>query len=181
MAQPEVENDDEILLSAVRYGSDRAFNTLIDRHQQPVRTFLRGLLGNESDADDIAQETFLAAWTQAKSFRGQGTVRSWLFSIAWRKAKGSQRRWFRTARRATAYHESFLRVEASESPAEARILVRQALMSLPMAQRATVMLCLGSGHTHAEASEMLGIPLGTIKSYVLRGREKLREILGDKS
>src|SRR5215475_5531675 len=180
MAGPEVENDDEILLSAVRNGSDRAFNTLIDRHQQSVRTFVRGLLANDSDADDVAQETFLAAWTQAKSFRGQGTVRSWLFSIAWRKAKGSQRRWFRAVRRDTAYHES-LRAEASESSAEARILVRQALMSLPMAQRAAVMLCLGSGHTHAEASEMLGIPLGTIKSYVLRGREKLREILGDQS
>lgn len=181
MAGPEVENDDEILLSAVRNGSERAFTTLIDRHQQSVRTFLRGLLANDSDADDIAQETFLAAWTQARSFRGQGTVRSWLFSMAWRKAKGSQRRWFRAARRDMAYHESFLRAEASESSAEARILVRQALMSLPIAQRATILLCLGSGHTHAEASEMLGIPLGTIKSYVLRGREKLREILGNQS
>src|SRR5262249_37218334 len=66
---------------------------------------------NDSDADDIAQETFLAAWTQAKSFRGQGSVRSWLFSIAWRKAKGSQRQWFRSARRDTAYHESLLRDE----------------------------------------------------------------------
>jgi len=179
MAGPEVEKDDEILLAAVRNGSDRAFNLLIDRHQQAVRTFLRGLMANKSDADDIAQETFLAAWTQAKSFRGQGSVRSWLFSIAWRKAKGSQRRWFRSMRRDTAYHESFLRDTASESPTDAAILVRQALMSLPMDQRATVMLCLGSGHTHAEASEMLGIPLGTIKSHVLRGREKLREILGD--
>jgi RNA polymerase sigma-70 factor (ECF subfamily) len=179
MAGQEVENDDEILLSAVRSGSDRAFNTLIDRYQQSVRTFLRGLLTNASDADDIAQETFLAAWTHAKSFRGQATVRSWLFSIAWRKAKGSQRRWFRAVRRDTAYHESFLRDEASGSSTEAQILVRQALMTLPMDQRATVMLCLGTGHTHAEASEMLGIPLGTIKSYVLRGREKLREILGD--
>jgi hypothetical protein len=83
--------DDESLLAAVRDGSDSAFNTLIDRHQQAVRTFLRGLTANHSDADDIAQETFLAGWTEAKSFRGQGSVRSWLFSIAWRKAKGSQR------------------------------------------------------------------------------------------
>lgn len=179
MAGPEVEKDDEILLGAVRNGSDRAFNMLIDRHQQAVRGFLRGLMANNSDADDIAQETFLAVWTQAKSFRGQGSVRSWLFSIAWRKAKGSQRRWFRSMRRDTAYHESFLRDTASESRTDAAILVRQALMSLGMDQRATVMLCLGSGHTHAEASEMLGIPLGTIKSHVLRGREKLREILGD--
>jgi RNA polymerase sigma-70 factor (ECF subfamily) len=176
-----MEEDDEILLAAVRDGSERAFNTLIDRHQQAVRTFLRGITANPSDADDIAQETFLAAWTQAKHFRGQGTVRSWLFSIAWRKAKDSQRRWFRSARRDTAYHGSLGGDEATEPPTEDRIAVRQALLSLPLDQRAAVMLCLGSGYTHAEVAETLAIPLGTIKSYVLRGREKLRGILGDKS
>lgn len=173
-------DDDEILLAAVRDGSDRAFNTLIDRHQQAVRTFLRGLVANHSDADDMAQETFLAAWTQAKSFRRQGSVRSWLFSIAWRKAKDSQRRWFRSTRRDTAYHEFSSGDEAAETGTEDRILLRQALLSLPMDQRAAVALCLGSGYTHAEAADMLGIPLGTIKSYVLRGREKLRDILGEK-
>ncbi len=170
--------DDDSLLAAVRDGSERAFNTLIDRHQQAVRTFLRGITANRSDADDIAQETFLAAWTQAKSFRGQGSVRSWLFSIAWRKAKGSQRRWFRAARRDTAYH---LDPTTPKTIMEDRIAVRQALLSLPLDQRAAVILCLGDGYTHAEAAAVLATPLGTVKSYVLRGREKLRGILGDKS
>jgi RNA polymerase sigma-70 factor (ECF subfamily) len=113
-------------------------------------------------------------------------VRSWLFSIAWRKAKGSQRRWFRAARRDTVYHGSLGGNEVPETPTpgaiiEDRIAVRQALLSLPLDQRAAVMLCLGSEYTHTEAAEMLAIPLGTIKSYVSRGREKLRDILGDKS
>jgi RNA polymerase sigma-70 factor (ECF subfamily) len=72
-------------------------------------------------------------------------------------------------------------VEAQETPAEDRIAMRQALLSLPLEQRAAVTLVLGSEYTHAEAAEMLAIPLGTIKSYVLRGREKLRHILGDKA
>jgi RNA polymerase sigma factor (sigma-70 family) len=173
--------DDESLLAAVRDGSEHAFNTLIDRHQQAVRTFLRGLTANRSDADDIAQETFLAAWTQAKSFRGQGSVRSWLFSIAWRKAKGSQRGWFRSARRDTVYHEFSSGDAAQGTAAEDLLALRQALLSLPLDQRAAVMLCLESGYTNAEAAEMLGIPLGTIKSYVQRGREKLRGILGEES
>ena len=173
--------DDESLLAAVRGGSDLAFNMLIDRHQQAVRTFLRGLTANHSDADDIAQETFLAAWTQARSFRGLGSVRSWLFSIAWRKAKGNQRRWFRGARRDTDWHESSVGAEAAETSTEDRIVLRQALLSLPLDQRAAIVLCLGSGYTHAEAAEMLAMPLGTVKSYVLRGREKLRGMLGDKS
>ena len=91
-------------------------------------------------------------------------MRSWLFSIAWRKAKGSQRRWFRAVRRDTAYHEFFSGDKAAETPTENRILLRQVLLSLPVDQRAAVVLCLGSGYT-----------------YVLRGRDKLRGILGDKS
>jgi RNA polymerase sigma-70 factor (ECF subfamily) len=174
-------DDDQLLLAAVREGSERAFNTLIDRHQQAVRAFLRGITASYADADDVAQETFLAAWTQAKAFRGQGSVRSWLFSIAWRKAKGNQRRWFRAARRDTDYHGSLGGDEVSAAPTEERIAVRQALLALPLDQRAAVMLCLGSGHSHGEASEMLGIPLGTIKSYVSRGKEKLRGILGEQS
>jgi DNA-directed RNA polymerase specialized sigma24 family protein len=60
-------DDDVALVAAVRDGSELAFNTLVDRHQQAVRMFLRRLLGNDADADDLAQETFLAAWTQARS------------------------------------------------------------------------------------------------------------------
>jgi RNA polymerase sigma factor (sigma-70 family) len=179
MTEAVAQRDDETLLAAIRDGSARAFNELIDRHQQAVRTFLRGLMSNHSDADDIAQETFLVAWTQAKSYRGQGSVRAWLFSIAWRKAKDSQRRWFRWMLRDTAYHERFSGAEAAESAADAKILAREALMLLPLEQRAAIVLCFGNGHTHAEASEMLGLPLGTVKSHVLRGREKLREILGE--
>ena len=137
--------DDEGLVAAIRDGEELAFNTLIDRYQQEVRTFLRSLVGNHDDADDVAQETFLAAWTKAKSFRGQGSVRSWLFSIAWRKAKGSQRRWFRAAHRDTAWHETSMGDETEKSHAEERIAVRRAVGSLPMAQRAAVVLCLGRG------------------------------------
>src|SRR5689334_13759943 len=86
--------DDAALLAAVCEGSARAFNQLVDRHQQAVRVFLRRVVG-PGDADDVAQETFLAVWTQAASWRGGAPVRSWLFGIAWRKAKDAQRTWFR--------------------------------------------------------------------------------------
>ena len=88
-----MDEGDDTLVAAVRDGSERAFNVLVDRHQQAVRTFLRGITSWD-DADDLAQDTFLAVWTHARNFRG-GNVRAWLFSIAWRKAKGAQRRWFR--------------------------------------------------------------------------------------
>jgi RNA polymerase sigma-70 factor (ECF subfamily) len=172
-----MEEDDPQLLAAIRDGSERAFNTLIDRHQQAVRTFLRGLT-HRDDADDIAQDTFLAAWTQAKTFKGDASVRSWLFAIAWRKAKDSQRRWFRRSRRDMAWHETS--AAQTEASSEDRIALKQALAALSLDQRAAVVLCLGCGFTHEEAAAALETPLGTVKSHVSRGREKLREVFGGK-
>jgi len=169
---------DAELLAALRGGSQLAFNQLIDRHQQAVRTFLRGLT-NAADAEDIAQETFLVAWTKAKSFKGDSSVRTWLLSIAWRKSRGWHRRWFRQARRDTAYHETATITQGESIDSADRHALGQALEQLSTEQRAAVMLCLGCGLSHAEASEALGMPLGTVKSHVQRGRSRLQEILGE--
>lgn len=165
-------DDDVALVTAVRGGSELAFNRLVDRHQQAVRTFLRKLLGNEADADDMAQETFLAAWTHAGAFRGEASVRAWLCGIAWRKAKGAQRSWARQRVRDTGHHE---RQSPSGATAtiEDRLAVKRALHSLPLEQRAAVTLCLICGFSHSEAAGILGAALGTVKSHVLRGRERL--------
>ena len=173
-------DDDPALISAIRGGSEPAFNILVDRHQQAVRTFLRRLLGNDADADDMAQETFLAAWTHARSFRGEANVRSWLCGIAWRKAKGAQRSWFRRRVRDTAHHDHMSsggHMLSGGASMEDRLAVKAALMALPLEQRAAVTLCLVCGFSHSEAAGILGAALGTVKSHVLRGRERLREAM----
>jgi RNA polymerase sigma factor (sigma-70 family) len=170
---------DVALLAAVRDGSERAFNMLIDRHQQAVRVFLRGLTAPD-EADDIAQETFLAAWTNARFFRGEASVRSWLCAIAWRKLKTAQRKWFRGRWRDTAFHETTSADEGHQMAAADAHALHQALALLAPEQRAAVMLCLGCGLSHSETAEALGMPLGTVKSHVLRGRARLREVLGEK-
>jgi RNA polymerase sigma-70 factor (ECF subfamily) len=171
-----MEQEDAELLAAVCNGSRRAFNLLVERHQQAVRNFLRRVVARE-DADDVAQETFLAVWSQARSFRGGAAVRSWMFAIAWRKAKDMQRNWFRIRRR-DARADEFATASAGNQ-AEDEILLAQALAALSMDQRAAVMLCLGHGLTNEEAAEALRMPLGTVKSHVNRGRERLREVLGE--
>lgn len=171
-----MDDADATLLAAVADGRDRAFNLLVDRHQQALRTFLRGLTGGD-EADDIAQETFLAMWTQAKSYRGQSSVRSWLFAIAWRKAKGAQRQRFRRQARDLAW-ASEAEGAQPEAAADELLAVRQALAALPLEQRAALMLCLGCDVTHAEAAEALGLPLGTVKSHIARGRTRLYDALG---
>jgi RNA polymerase sigma-70 factor (ECF subfamily) len=165
-------DDDVALVAAIRNGSELAFNRLVERHQQAVRLFLLRILGHEADADDMAQETFLTAWTHARSFRGAASVRGWLCGIAWRKAKGAQRSWARERSRDTTYHEG-RPADTEGAPMEDRLAVRRALQALPLEQRAAVTLCLVCGFSHSEAAGILGAPLGTVKSHVLRGREKL--------
>jgi RNA polymerase sigma-70 factor (ECF subfamily) len=174
-----MEESDAALVARIREGSDRAFNLLVDRHQQAVRGFLRRLLASPADADDIAQETFLAAWTHARDYRGGASVRTWLCAIAWRRARSAQRSWFRRRARETHYHVATEGDGEAALAAEDRIAVGQALLVLPLGQRAAVALCLGQGFSHAEAAEALAVPLGTVKSHVTRGRARLLAALGE--
>ena len=171
-----MDQDDAALLAAVCEGSRRAFNLLVDRHQQAVRVFLRRVVGR-NDADDVAQDTFLAVWTQASSFQGGAPVRSWLFGIAWRKAKDMQRSWFRRRRRDTAWHAAGS--DREEFAGDMQHTLEQALATLSLDQRAAITLCLAYGFTNEEAAEALHMPLGTVKSHVTRGRDRLRAVLGD--
>lgn len=163
------------LVAAARRGSQGAFREIVERHQQAVRGFLRRTLANPADADDLAQETFLTAWSGLWRFRQQASLRSWLCAIAWRKSLTLQR----------SHRRQRLRYDTLETPLEAvacpdrRLDLAAALRVLPNDQRAAVALCLGGGFSHAEAADTLGLPLGTIKSHVERGRAKLLSALGD--
>ena len=172
-------DDDAALVARIREGSDRAFNLLIDRHQQAVRGFLRRLLASAADADDIAQETFLAAWEGARDYRGGASVRSWLCAIAWRKARTAQRSWFRRRTREAGYQAEAPSEDEPRASVEDRLAVKQALLALPIEQRAAVALCLADGFSHAEAAQILSAPLGTVKSHVARGRARLLQVLSE--
>ena len=138
-----------------------------------MRSFLRRALDDPADADDLAQETFLAAWSSLGRYRGQASFRSWLCGIAWRKSLTSNRARGRERRRGAAYA-----VEGAAACPDAALDAARALSALAPDERAAVALCLGADFSHAEAAEALGLPLGTIKSHVQRGRAKLLSVLG---
>jgi RNA polymerase sigma factor (sigma-70 family) len=174
-------DDDEAgLIRQVADGSENAFSQLLDRHQGIVRTFLRRIGPSPHEADDLAQETFLAAWQGAKSFAGRSSVRTWLLGIAWRKASNARRGWFRSAVRDGAWTSEQSRHAPIDAGREEAIAVRNALGALPLEQKACLALCLGGEFSHSEAAEALGLPLGTVKSHVARGRTRLRDMLGDR-
>jgi RNA polymerase sigma-70 factor (ECF subfamily) len=105
-------------------------------------------------------------------FRGEASFRSWVCGIAYRKALDARRGAARRRAREAA-------VEGQEGPAspDLKLDLERALADLPEAQRAAVTLCLGVGLSHEEAAAALATPLGTVKSHVARGRERLQAVL----
>lgn len=168
--------DAELALAA-RGGSEPAFTRLVERHQARLRAFLRRTLGaSREEADDVAQETFVAAWAGLARLREPGGFRPWLFGIGWKKAQDR----LRSGRRAMARDTAWL--EEADTPRgiapEDRMALAAAMAELPADVRACVSLCLADGFSNGEAAMALGLPLGTVKSHVLRGRKRLLVALG---
>lgn len=158
-------------------GSDVAFSRLVERHQAAVRGFVRRFLGSGwAEADDVAQDAFLAAWGSLRTLKDPAGVRPWVCGIAWRKAQDRIRGSRRGAARDAGWMET---VEAPTGIApEEKLALQAAMAELPTDVRACVALCLADGWSHGEAAEALGLPLGTVKSHVARGRARLLKALG---
>jgi len=164
------------LVALAATGGRGAFGELVRRHSSPVRSLLRRMGADPATADDVAQDAFLAAFEQISDFRGEGTFQAWVKRIA---ARLYVKRWRREARR-DALNEP-PEAEVSATPGEAgqadRIDLDEALKTLSEAERLCVSLCYGGGLSHAEAALALNTPLGTVKSHVKRGLDKLRQRL----
>ena len=166
------------LIQAALGGSDQAFSRLVETNQGALRAFLRRSCGDWGLAEDLAQETFLLAWERMDRFDPQASFRAWLFGIGYRLCLAALRKDRRAKARDRAWLET--RGAASEADLADRMALDQAMSDLPLDQRASVALCLAGDFSHAEASEVLSLPLGTVKSHVARGRARLIEALGGK-
>jgi RNA polymerase sigma factor (sigma-70 family) len=155
--------------------SREPFAPLVGAHQQAVRAFLRRLCGDPAEADDLAQDVFIAAWTNLDSFRRGANFRLWLYGIAYRKFLASRRAAGRRRNREALVAE--ITETVANPDADARLDLQKAMMALSEAQRAAVALCLGAGVSHGDAAALLGLPLGTVKAHVARGRATLLSIL----
>jgi RNA polymerase sigma-70 factor (ECF subfamily) len=165
----------ELVIEAGR-GSAEAFARLVARHQQALRAFLRRACRDWALADDLAQETFLVAWTRIGRLEPDANVRAWLCGIGYNKCLTALRS-DRRARRREADYDKAASIAASPTP-EDRMALERAMEDLPLEQRACVALCLAGEFSHAEAADALNLPLGTVKSHVARGRARLLQALG---
>lgn len=166
--------DDDVTLSRLAAAGDRrAFHQLVLRHEGRLRAFL-GRVAGQADGDDLAQEAFLRAWQRSGDFRAEGSYWSWLAGIGWRQFLDRKRRERRRGEQASREPEK----EQSFAPESgAAVDIARLFCHLSDGERAAMTLCLGHGHSHAEAAEILDLPLGTVKSLVLRGRDKLQQLV----
>jgi RNA polymerase sigma-70 factor (ECF subfamily) len=161
-------------LVALSVGGNRdAFGELVRRHGSAVRALLRRMGADPAAADDLAQDAFLAAFEQIADFRGEGAFASWVKRIA---ARLYVRRWRREARMPLGEDapEDAAGPALGEAGVNARIDLDEALRTLSDVERLCVSLCYGAGLSHGEAAVALNAPLGTVKSHVKRGLDKLK-------
>lgn len=172
-----MELSDADLLARVLVDSDQhAFGELVRRHQSTVRGLLRNLTRTDVElADDLAQETFIRAYKNIRGFRGDAKFSTWLYRIAYNVFREEARK----RRELVGIDEERLESEADTRTVDAGLRhdLMNALSRLPLSERSAVMLCCQNGLSHEEASQVLEIPLGTVKTNVLRGREKLKKML----
>jgi len=166
--------EDAPLIARVVADDDRhAFATLVRRHQSAVRGFLLRLCcGDGALADDVAQETFLRAYQRIGTYRSEGGFDSWLFSIAYRAFASEKRRRHWSAEELKEVPEAVepdVR-QANETAAD----IARAMRQLREPERACLSLCYQWGMSHQEMAKVLTCPVGTVKTHIARGKEKLR-------
>jgi RNA polymerase sigma-70 factor (ECF subfamily) len=171
-------SDQELTALIIATGDSAAFGELVRRHQALVRGMLNRMCRNHALADDLAQDTFIRAFEKIDSFQGTGTFKSWLCSIAYTQFLQSARKRKSTEK---AMERFKVGIEDSEAPRDMGSVVDldRALATLKEDERAVIVLCYSCGMSHSEACEATGMPLGTVKSHVNRGRAKMQAFFNE--
>jgi RNA polymerase sigma-70 factor (ECF subfamily) len=168
---------DAQLVARARGGADEeAFRLIVERYQAAIRGFLRRLLaGDHGTADDLAQDTFLLAYRKLHTLRNARGLASWLHSIAYRQFLQHGRKHGRTKPLA----EPPDRGHDPRNAMDSEWLLPRLMAQASEAERTCLTLAYAAGMSHPEISEVTGLPMGTVKSHITRGKRKLQEWLNE--
>jgi RNA polymerase sigma-70 factor (ECF subfamily) len=182
-------DQDAELIAELREGSNPAFASLLATYERPIYNFVYRLIEDPEDAADVTQEVFLKVFRNIREFRGECSLKTWLYRITVNESS-NRRRWFSRHRR----RETSLDDHAEGAPAASEQLVdpqesqyerllreerhralETALAGLSESFRVAVVLRDIEGLSYEEIAEVLRVPVGTVKSRILRGRETLKQ------
>ena len=165
--------DNELVARVVAQQDPNAFGELVRRHQSQVRGFLRKLTRDITLADDLAQDAFLHAWNKLHTYTGRGSFIGWLLKIAYTT-------FLQSRRRTNRYNEILTEVRQDgdgqiAQQAEELTDLDRFLAVLTEEERAIMILSYACGLSHREIGDAANMPVGTVKSIIFRGKEKIRE------
>ncbi len=188
-----VRPEEATILLELKAGSEEAFASLIAQYHGPIYNLVARTVRNPADAPDLTQEIFIKVFRGIGSFKGDSSLRTWMYRIAIHEASNQQRWWRRHREREVALDAeiggpgedgglSLLETlaDAGESPfdaavqAELRTRVEGALREVPEPYRTAVVLRDIDGFAYEEIAEILNVQLGTVKSRLMRGRARLK-------
>jgi RNA polymerase sigma-70 factor (ECF subfamily) len=186
--------EDHRLIEGLRAAEESAYEELIQRFQTPVYNLAWRLLNDPADASDVVQEVFLKIFRNVGNFRGDSTLRTWVYRIAVNESHNRRRWLFRHRRGETGIDETFEDSETRERPLmdegetpfdftmnrEAQILLEEALEAINPVFRAALVLREMEELSYEEIASVLEVSIGTVKSRILRGREALRRYLANR-
>jgi RNA polymerase sigma-70 factor (ECF subfamily) len=170
-------NDDIDLVARVVAQQDTAaFGELVRRHQSQVRNFLRKLCRDRELADDLAQDSFLHAWEKLHTYAGHGSFIGWLLKVAYTTFLQSKRK---SSRYDDILEKMGHMAEAGGSTHTVESVelsdLDRFLAVLTEEERAVMILSYACGLSHREIGEAAELPIGTVKSIIFRGKEKIRD------
>lgn len=169
-------NDIALVAQVVVLGNKRAFDTLVKKYQSPVRRFfLHQTLGDEPLSDDLAQETFIKAYTRIASFKNLSNFGTWLFRIAYNVFYDYIRSRKETSDLEDSETDTSCRTEQPDIGTEMDIY--RALAQLKEAERTCITLFYMEDLPIDKIADVTGMPTGTIKSHLSRGKEKMTHFL----
>jgi RNA polymerase sigma-70 factor (ECF subfamily) len=188
----EVEGRETALVARCAVGDEVACAELVEEHQRMVQQLAQHLLGDPQEALDLAQDVFLQVFRTIHHFRGQSTLRTWIYRIVINQARNRQRWWRRRRRADQVSLDEHIRAngEMPSTMAQAapdRVFSQKELADrlwaaverLPFEQRTAIVLREIEGLSYEEIAFSLGVAVGTVKSRLARAREALRAELRD--
>jgi RNA polymerase sigma-70 factor (ECF subfamily) len=181
MTASPTEQDDAALVLASQEGDQDAFALLVQRHQRRVFNLVYRMLQQYEEANEVTQETFLAAWQGLPGFRGNALFSTWLYRIAYNCALKQIEQRKRDNALQVAIQADLTngdeRVAAQLELRDRQKLVREYLSTLPTKYRIVLILRHLQGMSYEEMAEVLNLPIGTIKTHIFRARKLLKEHL----
>jgi RNA polymerase sigma-70 factor (ECF subfamily) len=186
--------EDHRLLTGLQAGDEAAYEQLIQRFQCPVYNLAWRLLNNPSDASDVVQEVFLKVFRSVGTFRGESSLRTWIYRIAVNESHNRRRWHFRHRRGETGIEEVFEDQEGRERPLldngetpfdftmnrEAQHLMEEGLSAINPVFGAALVLREVEDLSYEEIAQVLDVSIGTVKSRILRGRDALGRYLANR-